>query len=95
MISNQITSLLANNILTGDNYQKWKSNIYIVLVNENIRYNLTEVCPPLPAANVPRATRDTYDNWCSANDNKAKGYMLASMFESLRTTLKAKETTAE
>ena len=38
--------------------------------------------------------RDAYDNLCSAN-NKAKGYMLASMSESLRTKLEAKDTAAE
>ena len=75
MISTPITSLLANIILTGDNYQKWKSNINIVLVSENIRYILTEICPPPSIANAPRATRDAYDNWRSTN-NKAKGCTL-------------------
>ena len=86
MISNQITSLLANNILTEYNYQKWKSNIKIVLVNENIRHVLTEECPPLPAANAPRRTRNAFENWRMAK-NKVKGYMLAFMSESLRTKL--------
>ena len=94
MISNSITSLLANNILTGKNYHKGKSNINIVLISENIRHVLTEGCPSPPAANAPRRTRDGFENWRMAN-NKAKGYMLASMCEALRTKLEEKITAAE
>ena len=85
---------MANNILTEDIYQKWKSNFNIVLVSENIRHVLTEGCPPLPTANASRGTRDAFENWCMAN-NKAKGYMLASISEFLRSKLEEKITTAE
>ena len=65
-----------------------------MLISENIRHVLTEGCPSPPAANAPRRTRDGFENWRMAN-NKAKGYMLASMCEALRTKLEEKITAAE
>ena len=89
--SNPVVALLSNESLTGDNYSKWKSNMNIVLVCENIRFVLSEECPPDPPANVARNVREKYDSWIQAN-NKAKGYMLASMSDVLRQKYGNKET---
>ncbi|KAG6470540.1 hypothetical protein ZIOFF_071613 [Zingiber officinale] len=79
-MENPIMSLFANNTLTRENFPKWKSNINIMLVSENNRFVLTEECPPVPPANAARAVREPYDYWITSN-NKAKAYMLASMFD--------------
>ncbi|KAG6528267.1 hypothetical protein ZIOFF_010418 [Zingiber officinale] len=89
-MGNPIMSLLANNTLTGENFPKWKSNINIVLVNENNRFVLIEECPPIPPANVAYDVREQYDRWIASN-NKAKAYMLASMSDALRSKMEAKE----
>ena len=49
IMSNPIMALLSKDVLTGDNFPKWKSNLNIVLVSESIRFILTEDRPPLPA----------------------------------------------
>ena len=70
--SNHVSSLLANEKLTGENYMKWKSNLNIVLICENHKFVLTA-----------KTAREKFDNWILSN-NKAKCYMLASMSDVLR-----------
>ncbi|XP_075492483.1 uncharacterized protein LOC142530534 [Primulina tabacum] len=82
MISDLFLALL-NEKLTGENFLKWKSNINIALVCENLKFVLTEECPSEPCFNVSRSVRQIYDRWIAAN-NKAKGYMLAGMNDVLR-----------
>ena len=48
-MSNPIIALLSKDVLTGENFQKWKSNLNIVLVGENITYILN--IPKLPIPN--------------------------------------------
>ncbi|XP_073020885.1 uncharacterized protein [Primulina eburnea] len=74
---------LLNERLTGENFLKWKSNINIALVCENLKFVFTEECPPEPPLNAARGVREIYDRWIAAN-NKAKGYMLAGMNDVLR-----------
>ena len=93
-MGNPITALLSRDVLTGDNFQKWKSNLNIVLVSESIRFVLTENRPPVPTANCSRAAKESFDRWVTSN-NKAVGYMLASMSDALRTKLEGKETAVE
>ena len=50
-----IISILANDKLTGENYVKWKSNINAILVCEDLKFVLTEDCPPKPARNTGQA----------------------------------------
>ena len=66
-MSNPIMALLSKDVLTGDNFSKWKSNLNIVLVNESIRFILTEERPPLPAPNASKNLREDYDKWVMAN----------------------------
>ena len=59
-LGNPITALLSRDVLIGDNFSKWKSNLNIVLVSESIRYVLTESCPPVPTANAARALKEDF-----------------------------------
>ena len=93
-MSNPIIALLSKDILTGDYFQKWKSNFNIVLVGENIRYILNMPQPPPPNNNATCLVREEYDHWVTSN-NKAIAYMLTTMFDALRVKFEAKETVVE
>ena len=67
-MANPIVALLSRTVLTGENFQKWKSDLNIVLMSENMRFILTDPCPPVPAANAQRAVRDNYERWMNANN---------------------------
>ncbi|EXC16345.1 hypothetical protein L484_006552 [Morus notabilis] len=54
-MSNPIFTLLASQILNGENFVKWKSNMNILLICENYHFILKEDCPPVPPANAARA----------------------------------------
>ena len=58
---NPIIVLLSKDVLTGDNFQKWKSNLNIVLVGENIRYILNLPKPPVPNNTATRQVKVEYD----------------------------------
>ena len=77
-----IISILANDKLTGENYVKWKSNMNAILVCEDLKFVLTEDCPPEPARNAGQAVRDAHQKWVAANE-KARCYLLAGMSEVL------------
>ncbi|XP_073046082.1 uncharacterized protein [Primulina eburnea] len=64
-------------------HPRGQSNINIVLVCENLKFVLTEECPPERPLNDARSVREIYDRWIAAN-NKAKGYMLTGMNDVLR-----------
>ena len=83
-MSNPIMALLSKDVLTGENFPKWKSNLNIVLVSESIRFILTEDRPPLPGPSASRNLKEDFDKWNMAN-NKVVGYMLASISDTLRT----------
>ena len=93
-MSNPIIALLSKDVLTGENFQKWKSNLNIVLVSESVRYILTAPQPPAPAPNSTRQVREEYDRWAVSN-NKAIAYMLATMSDGLRAKMENKETAVE
>ena len=86
--------LLSKNVLTGENFPKWKSNLNIVLVSESIRFILTEEKPAFPNSTVSRVQREEYDRWYMTN-NKSMAYMLASISDALRTKLEGKKTAVE
>ena len=62
-MSNPILSLLATEKLTDDNFAKWKKNMNIILVLDNLKFVFTEECPPQPTANANKSQKDAYDNW--------------------------------
>ncbi|XP_062086390.1 uncharacterized protein LOC133792496 [Humulus lupulus] len=86
MSSNPIVSLLSNELLTRENFMKWKSNINTVLIGNNSKFVMTETEPGFPKENASKAVQKKYECWTAAN-NKAKAYMLASMSETLRTEM--------
>ena len=61
-MSNPIIALVSKDILTGGNFHKWKLNLNILLVGENIRYILNMPRPPLPNNNATRLVREEYDH---------------------------------
>ncbi|XP_024026775.1 uncharacterized protein LOC112093128 [Morus notabilis] len=93
-MSNPIFALLASQILNGENFVKWKSNMNILLICENYHFVLKEDCPPVPPTNAARDLTERYDRWINAN-NKARCYMLAAMNEVLRTQHKGLVTARE
>ena len=93
-LGNPITALLSKNVLTGDNFSKWKSNLNIMLVSGSIRYVLTKPRPHVHATNAARALKEDFERWNSSN-NKAKAYVLASMSDALWTKLENNETVVE
>ena len=93
-MSNPIFSLLGSQVLIGENFFKWKSNMNILLINENYHYVLKESFPPVPSANASKAVSEEYNRWVIAN-NKACCYLLAAMDEVLRTKHEAFETASE
>ena len=93
-MSNPIIALLSKDVLTGDNFQKWKSNLNIVLVGENIRYILNVPKPLIPNNNATRQVKAEFDQWVASN-NKAIAYMLASMSDVLRAKFENQESVVE
>ena len=94
IMSNPIMALLSRDVLTGENFPKWKSNLNIALVNESIRFILTEEKPAFPNSTASRVQREEYDRWNMAN-NKSMAYMLANISDALRTKLEGKEIVVE
>ena len=93
-MSNPIIALLSKDVLTGENFQKWKSNLNIVLVGENIKYILSVPRPPLPNNTTARHDKDAYDQWVASN-NKAIAYMLATMSDVFQAKFEAKKIKVE
>ena len=90
-MSNPTFSLLVS---PGENFVKWKSNMNILLIDENHHYVLKESCPPMPPANASKAVSEEYNRWVIAN-NKACYYLLAAMDEVLRTKHEVFESASE
>ena len=63
-----LLQIIANDKLTGDNYTKWKHNINAILVTKDLKFVLTEECPPMPTANAARTDREAYKKWISSNE---------------------------
>ena len=59
--------LLTNEILTRQNYATWKSNLNMILVIDDLRFVLIEVCPQILARNATQTIRGAYDQWTKAN----------------------------
>ena len=93
-MSNPIIVLLSKDVLTGENFQKSKSNLNIVLVGENIRYILDVPKLPIPNNTATCHVKAKYDQWV-AFDNKAIAYMLASMSDVLRVKFENQESAVE
>ncbi|XP_062100223.1 uncharacterized protein LOC133806106 [Humulus lupulus] len=91
---NLIISLLSKELLTGENFPNWKSNINIVFIGDNSKFVMAEVCPDVPGDLSSIKSREKYEHWLTANNN-TKDYMLASMSDTLRTKMEDVETAYE
>ncbi|KAK0574163.1 hypothetical protein LWI29_019130 [Acer saccharum] len=83
-MSTVLLQIIANDKLTGDNNIKWKHKINAILVTKDLKFVLTEECPPTPTAHAAQRVREAYEKWVSS-DEKARTYLLASMTDVLIT----------
>ncbi|XP_062086037.1 uncharacterized protein LOC133792132 [Humulus lupulus] len=65
-----------------------------MLIGDNSKFVMTEVCPNAPGDLSSKESREKYERWLVAN-NKAKAYMLASMSDMLRRKLEDIKTAYE
>ena len=68
--------------MDGNNYSEWKTNLYIVLDFEKLKFVLTTPKPNEPAANASDQVRKDYENWDKANIS-VRCYILASVARSM------------
>ncbi|XP_009803349.1 uncharacterized protein LOC107814002 [Nicotiana tabacum] len=59
---NPLTAILTQNKLEGPNYVDWKRNLDIVLIAEEFKFVLDEVCPEKPIEDVTDDGQKTYQN---------------------------------
>ena len=65
-----------------------------MLMSENLRFILTDLCRLIPTINTQRAVRENYERWMNAN-NRAISFMLVSMSDTLQSKIERNETTVE
>ncbi|XP_019253801.1 PREDICTED: uncharacterized protein LOC109232484 [Nicotiana attenuata] len=75
---NPITAILTQNKLKGPNYVDWKQNMDVVLIAEEFKFVLDEVCPEKPGEDATDDEQKAYQKWVKA-DEMAQCYILASM----------------
>ena len=81
-VSNPLARIMDTHRLTGPNYKDWLKNYKIILGSEKLTHVLDQDPPTLPArpSVEPRAS---LKKWID-EDNKARYYMLGSMFDELQ-----------
>ncbi|XP_057947770.1 uncharacterized protein LOC131143449 [Malania oleifera] len=84
MTFNPLAIILKENKLVRPNYIDWKRKLDIVLVVEEYKYVLVEVCPQKPGEGATNEETQAYRKWIKV-DEMARCYILASM---LNTTMK-------
>ena len=75
---NPLSVILKENKLTGPNYIDWKMNLNLVLIAEEYKFVLTDVCPLMLDSYSSKEDVEAYQNWRKA-DEMAWCYILASM----------------
>ena len=91
---NPLAVILNQKPLDGNNYDEWKTNLYIVLDYEKIKFVLTAPKPSQPAANATDQTQKEYSNWDKAN-TALRCYILASVVSNLQQQLTSIDSGAE
>ncbi|XP_019241520.1 PREDICTED: uncharacterized protein LOC109221498 [Nicotiana attenuata] len=71
-------TILTQNTLEGPEYVDWKRNLDIVLIAEEYKFVLAEVCPEKPGDDATDDEQKAYQKWIKA-DEMARCYILASM----------------
>ena len=80
---NPLATILSQNPMDGNNYDLWKTNLYIVLDFERIKFITTTPKPQEPTANASKETKKQFADWQRAN-TKACCYILVNVAEHLR-----------
>ncbi|KAH6785263.1 hypothetical protein C2S51_037718 [Perilla frutescens var. frutescens] len=78
MALSNLSSILKENKLVGENYNDWIRNLNLVLVAEGHKFVLEEVCPQTPYEGSDEAQKVAYDKWLRSNEI-VRCYILASM----------------
>ncbi|XP_075103506.1 uncharacterized protein LOC142178077 [Nicotiana tabacum] len=77
-VFNPLTAILTQNKLEGSNYVDWKRNLDIVLIAEEYKFVLDEVCPKKPGDDATDDEQKAYQKWVKT-DEMARCYILVSM----------------
>ena len=64
--------------LDGNNFEDWKTNLYIVQDDEKIKFVLDTPKPAIPEADANDITKTEYATWENANTS-LQCYILASV----------------
>ena len=91
---NPLAMILSQKPVDGNNYSEWKTNLYIVLDFEKLKFVLTTPKPNEPAANASDQVRKDYENWDKANIS-VRCYILASVASHLKGQISHLESGAE
>ena len=91
---NPLAMILSQKPMDGNNYSEWKTNLYIVLDFEKLKFVLTTPKPNEPAANASDQVRKNYENWDKANIS-VRCYILASVASHLKGQISHLESGAE
>ena len=91
---NPLATILSQKPLDGNNYDLWKTNLFIVLDFERIKFITTTPKPQEPTANASEETKKQFADWQRANMT-ARCYILASVAEHLRKQINDLESVLE
>ncbi|KAK6136553.1 hypothetical protein DH2020_029694 [Rehmannia glutinosa] len=91
---NPLAMILSQKTMDGTNYSQWKTNLFIVLEYEKIKFVLTTPKPGETAADASEQIKTQYSEWQKAN-NVARCYILASVASHLQEQINKFESGAE
>ena len=80
---NPLTMILNQKPLDGNNFEDWKTNLYIVLDYEKIKFVLNTPKPAIPEAGANDITKTEHATWENANTS-LRCYIFASVVGHLR-----------
>ncbi|XP_075112255.1 uncharacterized protein LOC142182160 [Nicotiana tabacum] len=92
IVFNPLTVILTQNKLEGPNYVDWKRNLDIVLIVEEYKFVLVEVCPKKPGHDATDDEQKAYKKWVKG-DEMTWYYILASMSNVLQHQRQSMEST--
>ena len=79
---NPLAMILSQKPMDGINYNQWKTNLYIVLDYEKIKFVLTTPRPNEPAVDASQEIQMQYSEWHKVNI-AVRCYILASVADHL------------
>ena len=91
---NPLATILSQKPLDGNNYDLWKTNLYIILDFEKIKFITTTPKPQEPTANASEETKKQFADWQRANTT-ARCYILVNVAEHLRKQINDLESVLE